>query len=326
MAEALPATIDRAALVHALAALGVPRGGLVMVHSSLRSLGAVDGGANTVVAALLESLGPEGTLVAPAFTYPVAKHPGFAFDPANTPSCMGAISDAVRRHPAARRSLHLNHSVAAIGPLAAALTTAQAWTTESPIGQVIGRAGHFLLLGVPYQNLTAMHFMEVALGVPYRTSGSMSGRLRLPDGSLGELVSHVTPSRSGHVGSDYNRIGQALDDAGVVAIGAVGNALARLVAGSEVRDACAAYYARDPLAFVRKNGALTRLTRGHAVDTARGTLCVVDPARIYVPTLTPLRQASALEPRQTDPDGGQSAHNETRTPTHDSSPQRLGRD
>ena len=40
--------------------LGVPGGGLVMVHSSLSSIGHVDGGAETVVDALLEALGPTG--------------------------------------------------------------------------------------------------------------------------------------------------------------------------------------------------------------------------------------------------------------------------
>ena len=81
--------LDRATLVRDLTRLGVPRGGLVMVHSSLRSLGHVAGGAETVVDALLETLGPEGTLVVPTFTYAVAREPGFVFDPLHTPSLHG---------------------------------------------------------------------------------------------------------------------------------------------------------------------------------------------------------------------------------------------
>ena len=86
--------LDRATLVRHLTRLGVPCGGLVMVHSSLRSLGHVAGGAETVVDALLETLGPEGTLVVPTFTYVLAREPDFVFDPLHTPSYMGAISDA----------------------------------------------------------------------------------------------------------------------------------------------------------------------------------------------------------------------------------------
>jgi len=117
MPEQRPPTaqLDRAALVRDLNGLGVPRGGLLMVHSSLRSLGHVAGGAPTVIDALLQTLGPDGTLVLPAFTYPLSRDPDFVFDPVHTPSLMGAISDAGRRHPEARRSLHLWPSISAIG-------------------------------------------------------------------------------------------------------------------------------------------------------------------------------------------------------------------
>ena len=52
-------------LVRDLASLGVRRGDLLMVHSSLRSIGLVESGPETVVDALLQALGPEGTLVTP---------------------------------------------------------------------------------------------------------------------------------------------------------------------------------------------------------------------------------------------------------------------
>jgi len=86
-----PEPLDRAALVRDLTRLGVPRSGLLMVHSSLRSLGHVTGGAPTVLNALLQTLGPDGTLVLPAFTYPLSRDPDFVFDPVHTPSLMGAI-------------------------------------------------------------------------------------------------------------------------------------------------------------------------------------------------------------------------------------------
>ena len=142
-----------------------------MVHSSLRSLGFVDGGPETVVDALLQALGPHGTLVVPTFTYPTAGDPMFVFDPAHTPSQMGAISEAARRRSQAHRSIHLAHSIAAIGPLAQTIATsggASGWDADSPMRQVFDRNGRYLLLGVPYQNLTAMHLCEVWLELPYR--------------------------------------------------------------------------------------------------------------------------------------------------------------
>ena len=60
--------------------LGVNAGDLVMVHSSLRSLGMVDKGAQTVVDAFLDALGPSGTLVGPSFTFGSVGSPSFVFD------------------------------------------------------------------------------------------------------------------------------------------------------------------------------------------------------------------------------------------------------
>ena len=75
--------------------LGVNAGDLVMVHSSLRSLGMVDEGAQTVVDAFLDVLGPLGTLVGPSFTFGSVGSRSFVFDVLKTPSEMGAVSEEI---------------------------------------------------------------------------------------------------------------------------------------------------------------------------------------------------------------------------------------
>ena len=60
--------LSRDRLAAQLSDIGVERGGVLLVHASMRSLGPVDGGARTVADALRDALGPEGTLVVPAFT------------------------------------------------------------------------------------------------------------------------------------------------------------------------------------------------------------------------------------------------------------------
>ena len=276
--------LGHAVLVRELTRVGLPRGGLLMVHSSLRSLGRVAGGADTVVDALLDALGPLGTLVVPTFTYPVANEPGFVFDPPHTPSYMGSISEAARRHPKARRSTHLLHSVAAIGPLAETIATsggASAWDADSPMRQVLDRDGAFLLLGVPYQNLTAVHLCEVEFDVPYRKSRVVTAKMRNADGSIVPLVSAGHPRRSGHPGSDFNRLGQRMEDAGLVKPGTVGNAIARLFQAHDLRRSARELYAQHARGFLKQNGRVTRLSYGHTVETPKGEYCVADPARIY---------------------------------------------
>ena len=52
--------------------LGLKAGDLLMVHSSLSSIGFVERGPETIVDCLLDVVGSEGTLVVPTFTYPSA--------------------------------------------------------------------------------------------------------------------------------------------------------------------------------------------------------------------------------------------------------------
>ena len=99
----------------ALRALGLAAGDVVMVHSSLRSIGYVEGGADAVVDALLDVLGSSGTLVVPTFTPSHGHEADPVFDPARDPSEVGRITEVVRTRPGARRSVHLLHSVAALG-------------------------------------------------------------------------------------------------------------------------------------------------------------------------------------------------------------------
>lgn len=271
-------------LARDLLALGVRPGDLLMVHSSLRSIGLVEGGPETVVDALLQALGPQGTLVVPTFTYPTAGDPAFVFDPVHTPSQMGAISEAARQRPQAHRSIHLAHSIAAIGPLARTITTsggASGWDADSPMRQVFDRNGRYLLLGVPYLNLTAMHLCEVWLELPYRKPRISQGRMRRPNGSTTPLVSIGTPPLPGHPGSDYNRLGQRMEDAGLVRLGPVGNAIARLLNADDFRAAARELTRHDPNGFLQQGNAVTKLTYGYTVTSDKGEHCIVDPTRMY---------------------------------------------
>ncbi len=53
----------RKAITEALQKLGVQTGDLLMVHASLKAIGPVEGGAETVVAALRSAVGPTGTVM-----------------------------------------------------------------------------------------------------------------------------------------------------------------------------------------------------------------------------------------------------------------------
>ena len=94
--------------------LGVRRGDAVMMHSSLSALGPVEGGAETVVDALLDAVGPSGTLLVPAFRDSVWGDPAdFMITdccpcaerlcPSRQPGFQGIIAETVRRRPGSLR-------------------------------------------------------------------------------------------------------------------------------------------------------------------------------------------------------------------------------
>ncbi|MFE4862795.1 aminoglycoside N(3)-acetyltransferase [Streptomyces sp. NPDC056670] len=150
------------------------------MHASLSAFGAVEGGAEAVVGALLECLTPSGTLAVPTFTpeisdpYPQAEQPTSdkvmaardeipLFHDA-TPTSMGAVPAAVLAHPDRLRGTHPQASVAAIGPAARRITHQQplayALGTGSPFDALHELDADILLLGVGHNRNSFLHYAE----------------------------------------------------------------------------------------------------------------------------------------------------------------------
>lgn len=158
--------INQTRLEDDLARLGIRAGMDVMVHSSMKAIGPVRGGAETVVRALLSVIGPDGTLLAPSFNHFEAK----VFNPLTTPTTNGAIAQAIWQHAEARRSLHASHAVAAIGARAVEYVADHlrngVWAQSSPIGRLIHGGGYVLSIGVGHERSTAYHIAEISLAAP----------------------------------------------------------------------------------------------------------------------------------------------------------------
>ncbi|WP_216590606.1 AAC(3) family N-acetyltransferase [Streptomyces brasiliscabiei] len=174
---------DVARLTDALGRLGVRPGGVLMVHSSLRGTG---WSPQDVRDALVDALGPDGTLVVPAFTPENSDtSPAYhrrtegmtereksefrasmpPFEPDATPcTTMGALAECVRTTPGAVRSAHPQTSFAAIGRRAEALLAGHDphchLGERSPMATLYEADAQILLLRVGFEVCTAFHLAE----------------------------------------------------------------------------------------------------------------------------------------------------------------------
>lgn len=169
-------SVTRFGLAQDLARLGIARGDTVFVHSSLKSLGYVEGGAAAVVAALQDAVGAEGTLLVPTYYLPAGtvkatcELEGYVFDPNSHGTNMGRLPETFLKQAATHRSVHPTHSVSAWGRHAQYLTEAHHQAPSifgegSPWQRFVGIEGAKVLgLGISMGPVTFYHVLEDALG------------------------------------------------------------------------------------------------------------------------------------------------------------------
>lgn len=156
-------------VLSAIRAVGIRSGDLIVAHSSLSDFGYLEGGAEALVDALLEAVGPAGTLCVPTHSLNwIGKPP---YDPKTSPSLTGIVPLTVLRRPNVQRSLHPTHSVASIGPLAAQLldghdANVAPQAREGFWGKFVDAGGKVLMLCKLGSN-TLLHGGELWAGIPY---------------------------------------------------------------------------------------------------------------------------------------------------------------
>jgi len=237
------------AIVRDLRALGVRAGDLLLVHSSLSSLGYVSGGARGVIEALQEAVGPQGTLAMPAHSWNRMERGCREFDARRTPSCVGRITEVFRRLPGVVRSLHPTHSVAARGPLAEWLVAGH-HESQTPCGEgtpyarIMGRGGQVLLLGVTLHVHTCFHGMEAMAGVPYLLREEPE-EFTLVDASGRSKTASILRHRRG-IARRFAQTEELLVLGGIVRRGDVGPARSLLAEAGAMRDLIVARLREEP--------------------------------------------------------------------------------
>lgn len=154
-----------------LRGMGILPSDTLLVHSSLRSVGDVEGRGETVIRSLMDYFSESGLLVLPTLTYDRKASGDPVYDVLYTPSIVGTLTNLFRAQPGVIRSWHPTHSVAAYGPDAAAFTAGhEKFDTPaartSPWGRLIDRKAKILFIGCSISHNTFLHGIEEQNNVP----------------------------------------------------------------------------------------------------------------------------------------------------------------
>jgi len=209
--------------------LGIKPGMILLVHSSLKSLGWVCGDAVAVILALEDLLGVDGTLVMPTFSSHLSEPSKWinppvpeswwsairtempTYDPQLTPTRgVGVIPETFRKQNGVLRSNHPQVSFAARGRYADTITgnhsLEYALGEGSPLARIYELDGWVMLLGVDHVNNTSLHLAE------YRSQykGKITGHFCMPININGQRYwqdfEDIKPDDS-----DFNQIGESFE-------------------------------------------------------------------------------------------------------------------
>ncbi|MBE9524768.1 MAG: AAC(3) family N-acetyltransferase [Chloroflexi bacterium] len=244
-------------LVIAFRATGLESGDTLLVHSSYKSFGGVDGGPQTVIDALLTVLGPEGTLIMPTFNFDFCK--GEPWDVRSTPSHMGAITNIVRENPKARRVFHPIYSFAVLGKQAEFLTQdpyKSSYERNSLFGKLRDLDGVIMIVGLSYTNsMTFFHHVEEMEGVDYRYMKAFTGMITDENGKTYEdtFTMLVRDVENGVI-TEVDPMGELMEKMGVVSVYQIGAAKVKLMKANQVYDFTAREMRRDPKLLYQIDG------------------------------------------------------------------------
>ena len=228
-----------------LAKLGIVQGDIVFFHSSLKSIGHVEGGPDAVIDAFLETLGNSGTLVLPALcSYDCKTGADWekmslemmkkAWNIQTTPTFTGLIPETLRKRPGSLRSDNITHSVTAVGRYASAITkdhkqahggeeaanrpvwaSPGAFGENSPWDKLYTLDAKYMLIGVDFHSCTMLHHVQVVFWENY----------------LKKIDDHAPWPKI-----DFIQVGQKLEDLGIIQIGKIGNAVTKLMSSRSLVD------------------------------------------------------------------------------------------
>ncbi len=246
---------------------GVNPHGTLLVHSSVKSVGECENGADTILDALIEFM-KDGLLVLPTHTWEditwtfftednVPAGGGDTYDPLTAPSCVGVLTNLFLKREGVYRSLHPSHSVAATGKNAEEFVKGEE-LTRSPCprngcyGKLYDLDAQILFLGCDLSKNTFLHSVEEWNGIPDRLTAKQQMLYIKTEDGLIECPQYRHYFPGGDVSENYVKVEKDLTDSGAATYCTVGNAHCVLLSAVKTADVVSGLLKENPDLFASR--------------------------------------------------------------------------
>ena len=230
--------------------MGIQPNDTVLVHTSLRTIGQVEGGADGLID-LFHSYLSQGLFLVPTHTWADVNAANPVYDVSNSVPCIGTLPRIAANRPDGFRSLHPTHSIWGIGHDAADYLQGEE-NAGSPGASgfawdaLADRGAKILLIGVGHNRNTFIHSIDERAGLPDRLAEkAIAVTIVDHDGKL--RSSTMRPhfcSKTNDVSQFYVNFEKPLIEMGAQAFGKLGNADVRIVDAKKCREIIMTIYSR----------------------------------------------------------------------------------
>lgn len=233
-------------IIEQIRTMGAPRNSTVIVHTSLRAVGEVEGRGEGLLDALIEYFTAEGGLLCfPTHTWDNMGTPRITLDMTLAESCIGAMPRIAAADPRGVRSANPTHSMMVFGDR----DTAEEFvsgeeavlTPTSPdgcYGKIYDRDGYVLLIGVGHDKNTFIHCIEEMIGITNRIDPEGTAvSVKYKDGEIkNRVVNSFNEKLNGDVSEFFGKYEAAFRYHGCVVDGFVGSAPAQLCSARKLKE------------------------------------------------------------------------------------------
>ena len=238
-------------LIQQIRAMGVQPDDTVLIHTSMKAIGEVEGGADTVIDAFIDCL-PDGLFLVPTHTWGVVNKDQPVYDVRSTVPNIGALPRTAALRKDGIRSLHVTHSIWAHGKDAESFIQGEE-RAESPCpagfawSRLADVHAKILLLGVNHSRDTFIHAIDELAQIPDRIHPE-AYEVTCIDWNGNAIRHPMHPhycTKADSISDYFVNFEKALVMQGAQTFGKLGNAEVRIIDARRCQDVIMRIYSRS---------------------------------------------------------------------------------